>query len=421
MKVAVTGATGYIGEALLAAIAKKGYKSLALSRRPTLWADEWCEYDLFSSILSLPNDVSCVVHLAMNFEINSYSEQEKEIKAAIILAEAAKKVGAKFIYISSQTASLSAPTMYGKTKWEIENVVKAFNGVTIRPGLVYGGAPSGLFGQLTDLMRKSPFVPFFIPAPKVQPIHINDLCDAILQACKPNVQANTFCIASNNSIGFHQFLKLLSTYKLRRYSINIPIPKFFIDVAYKLLPNNIVLTKLHSLFNLPYMKTENDLSVLGLQLRDLRSGLHHSGSYRRRLLLAEGYALFTYLYREKSTLFKLRRYVKFIELNSTNEPLYFKRVICVYPNLIALIENNSNLKRKEWYQKFIYRLDVATALAEASPQGAKQFLRLDKKNSFLIAVLILSEVIFIELFFRLTSRLLSGLIKALVSEKVNQL
>lgn len=419
MRLAVTGATGYIGQALLVAIAKKGYQSLAMSRRPALGADEWCKYDLYSHELSLPDDVDCVVHLAMNFEINSSSEQEKEIRAATILAEAAQKVGAKFIYISSQTASFSAPTMYGKTKWEIEKIVKTFNGVTIRPGLVYGGVPSGLFAQLTDLMRKSPFVPCFIPAPKVQPVHISDLCDAILLACKPSVQNNIICIASNNSIGFHEFLKLLSAYKLRRYPLNIPIPRFFVDLAYKLLPNNGVLTKLHSLFNLPYMKTENDLSMLGLELRDLRSGLHHSGSYQRRLLLAEGYSFFTYLYRERSSLFKLRRYVKFIELNASKEPLYFRRVICAYPNLIALIENSSSVKNKEWSQEFMRRLDIATALAEASPQGAKTFLRLQRKNSFLIAIFVLSRAIFLELFFRLTARLFSGLIKTLALEKVN--
>lgn len=419
MKIAVTGANGYIGSALLSAIEKNNFSSLALSRRPPTKSYEWLFYDLGQKAVSLPDDVTCVVHLAMNFQINSYVEQEKEIQAVIILAEAAKKIGARFIYVSSQTASHNAPTMYGKTKWEIEKIVTTFQGVSIRPGLVYGGVPSGLFAQLTNLMQKSLFIPRFIPAPKVQPIHVNDLCKAILLACNPNVEPKTICLASRNGIGFHEFLKLLSIYKLHKFSVCVPIPRVIIDLAYKIMPNNAVLTRLHSLFNLPYMETDNDLSGLGLQLRNLRSGLHHSGSYQRRLLLAEGYALFTYIYREKSSLFKLRRYVKFIELNASKEPLYFRRVICAYPNLIALIENSSIVKNKEWSQEFIRRLDIATALAEASPQGAKTFLRLHRKNSFLIAVFVLSRVIFLEIFFRLTARLFSGLIKTLASEKVN--
>jgi len=57
---------------------------------------------------------------------------------------------------------VDAPTSYGKTKWEIEQLVLAARGYVVRPGQVYGGESNGLFGELIKFAKKSPiFQPFY--------------------------------------------------------------------------------------------------------------------------------------------------------------------------------------------------------------------------------------------------------------------
>lgn len=401
MRIAVTGATGYIGQALLVAIEKKGYKSLAMSRRPALGADEWCKYDLFSHELSLSDDVDCVVHLAMNLNIASDVEQEQELVSVKTILDAANKVSARFIYLSSQTAAENATTFYGKTKWLIEQVVITNNGIVVRPGLVYGGKAAGLYYQLQNLVRRFPVIPCFFPSPKVQPIHVDDLCEAILRISQLTKTRPVFSLAATSPLSFHTFLSLIASQRLRKLYLPVLIPRFIISFAKEILPKNPILIRLHSLFSLPVMKTVDDLAELRLDLRELSSGLHSSGSNRRRLLLEEAKVLFFYINGNCASYFPLRSYVKVIESLRNSETIGFSRLTISSPWFLGLIDNNPRMENLGWHSEFCWRLDAATYLCEASISGARRFLRLGRKNSAIYSFLICSRAVINEIAFRL--------------------
>src|SRR5690606_18848395 len=100
---------------------------------------------------------------------------EMEIHAASALLSATTALKARFIFVSSQTAQAGAPTQYGRTKHSIEQLVLESGGIVIRPGMVYGGPSLGLNGTLSRLVRKLPVLPAFLPSPRVQPVHVDDL------------------------------------------------------------------------------------------------------------------------------------------------------------------------------------------------------------------------------------------------------
>ena len=109
-------------------------------KRPLSFAPSWIFFDLsLDHLIVLPPGVDAVVHLAANTTQTTSSEDKREVFAAQMLIKAAREADARFIFISSQTARIDAPTAYGRNKWQIEQEVLLAGGWVVRPGQVYGG------------------------------------------------------------------------------------------------------------------------------------------------------------------------------------------------------------------------------------------------------------------------------------------
>ena len=171
MRILITGSTGYIGSHLTYLVSKRGHDLIMASRRkPSATAASWLPYDLSSDdAVMLPVDTAAVVHLAANTTHDNSLDKEGEVIAARRLIESAQEVGARFIFVSSQTARPDAPSAYGRTKWRIEQEVLSAGGWVVRPGLVYGGCERGLFGILAGVVRQLPGFPLLYPHPKYSP------------------------------------------------------------------------------------------------------------------------------------------------------------------------------------------------------------------------------------------------------------
>lgn len=385
MRIAITGASGYIGHRLVRAALEAGHEVLALSRRPVECAGvTWQAFDLKDSAsLLLPPGIDAIFHLAAETQGMTGCE-EMELAAARRLINAANAVGAVFLFLSSQTARADAPTAYGRTKWQIELSTLEAGGRVIRPGQVYGGPEQGLFGELCSLVRRLPLLPAFVPAPVVQPVHVDDLAQALLN-CPAQSPASVHCIAATQGIKFTKFLQLLALERTGRRLISLPLPTPLIRTAALLLgprlSGKMGLDRLGSLFTLPRMETAADLQRLSLTLRPLREGLTRSGRGRRGLLL-EGRALLAYVLRMRPANSLARRYVRAIETLRDGRSLALPESFRRTPALLALLDNARCLNA-ELRNELDWRLNAASLLGEASPQGALRFLGLYGRSSAL--------------------------------------
>lgn len=407
MKVVLTGATGYIGSRLTSLALKHDHEVVMASRqRPGNFSALWLSFDLslINSVV-LPVGTDAVVHLAANTTHTNCLEDENEVIAAQRLIKSVQEAGAKFIFISSQAARPDAPTAYGRTKWRIEQEVLSAGGWVVRPGQVYGGESRGLFGVLVKTVRQFPILPRFLPAPKVQPIHVDDLAEGLLRiAERGDVTPGVYCLAATESISFAKFLDEIATTRLRCWRGFLPVPVVAINTLASALSESLRarlgLERLRSLFDLPVMKTASDLNQLGLALRPLSSGMHPSGNDRRRCLLQEGRALFTYVLKEPPGSALLRRYVRATESLRSGRPLGLPHAMMKYPILMSLID------KAAWTDKsagteFSWRLDAVTVLAEATPLGASRFLGLGREHGMLSSLLSMANAVVWEVFWRI--------------------
>ncbi len=377
----ITGASGYIGSCLTSLAIKRGHEVIAASRQNTKsHHTPWIYFNLSSKdTIAIPAFTNVVIHLAANTSATNLLNDDVEVAAARKLLKATNEVGAKFIFISSQTARANAPTAYGKIKWQIEQEVLASGGKVIRPGLVYGRQLNGLYGRLVRIVQKLPLLPIFIPSPFLQPIHIDDLVDGILFIAENDdtVGSNIYCLASPLPISFSAFLRAIAKERLRCTRFFFPIPVFIINLIFLLKiysrETKFTFDRLQSLFNLPIMTVEASLDQIGLRPRSLDSGLHPSGNNRQRKLLQEGNAFLGYIMKRPPNKDVLRRYVRVINSLRKNQEFALPKIFLSYPILISLLDSHTR-RFSIMGEEFNWRLDAATVLAEATPEGATRFL-----------------------------------------------
>lgn len=382
MKVVITGATGYVGNRLTSLAIERGCDVVIASRQqPAFTGASWFHFDLASSeVVILPAGTDVVVHLAANTAASNLLDEVGEVAAAQRLIKSAQNAGARLIFVSSQTACADAPTAYGRIKWRIEQDVLSAGGCVIRPGQVYGAKLRGLYGTLVRVVQKLPLLPAFMPAPQVQPIHVDDLSEGLLRiAERSDINSGVYCLATSAPVSFSLFLGEIARSRLRCRRVFVPVPVVAINLFVALIGapwrTRLGLDRLRSLFELPAMATASDLSQLGLTLRPLLAGLHPSGDDRRRRLLREGQALLVYILKERPGSAVLRRYVRALEGLRGGRELGLPGVFLSFPILLSLL-GKASWSDNSSGEEFIWRLDAATMLAEASPVGAGRFLGL---------------------------------------------
>lgn len=380
MKLAITGAGGYIGERLTRTAIRQGHEVFSLSRtKPRIDSAQWIHFDLEQAEpIMLPPGITAVIHLAA-FTGTGAADRQKEFKSAIELIEAARRSNADFIFMSSQTARPDAPTGYGLSKWEIERKVLATGGLVVRPGQVYGGDERALFGTLVSMVRRYPVIPDFLPAPRIQPVHVDDLVQVLLRLVEQHHRAgpDLFCIGAPMPIGFTEFLQCIARDRVGHYRPSLPVPTALIRIAHRAfsgLPGiGPLLSRLASLFDLPSMESRDDLERLQISLRPLADGMARSGRGRRRQLLREGRSLLGHVLRVPPDASLMKRYVLAVERLSNGRSLMLPDLVLHFPGLLDMFRSVPTPEGMR-AAALAWRIHAAVMIAEASPQGAQRFL-----------------------------------------------
>lgn len=392
VKLAITGANGYIGSALISDALKRDISVLALSRKPLPQSNvSWMFFDLDATTpIQLPENIDVIVHLAAH--TTSYPQNElQEVESARHLLQSAFKIGARFIFVSSQTAQEHAPTAYGRVKWQIEQEVIRRGGWVVRPGQVYGGARQGLYGRLINFVDHLPVIPSFLPSPLIQPIHIDDLVKGLRTLIEnENIASGVYCLSDTTPVTFSSFLTYLAKYKLRRRKYYLPIPVAIMRALSRMLKNTSGFNRLNSLLNLPKMEPQASLEALNITLRPF------GFEVRRRCLLLEANAMLAYILKKRTAHpMTLRRYVRMVEAIRQNIPFNLPQFFLSHPSFIALLRPN-DWKQSSVGDEFAFRVDAATLLTESTPEGAIRFLTypVGRNRAFLFLVKIgISELI----------------------------
>ncbi|MGL4401390.1 MAG: NAD-dependent epimerase/dehydratase family protein [Luteolibacter sp.] len=228
MKIAVTGASGYVGGAIIRKLEKKGHQTLRLSRREC--AGEWLRFSLGDDPTKIPwQGIEALVHAAYDFSPRSWEEiQKRNVIPSTKLIATARQAGVRhIIFISTLSAYDGCRSLYGKAKLAIEQEALALGATIIRPGLVWGERPGGMMGSLEKLVMTLPAVPYLCGADGLRQflVHEEDLADKVYQWIFREAAHEPVSVANPTALTLREILsRIAERRKLKRVFIPIPWP-----------------------------------------------------------------------------------------------------------------------------------------------------------------------------------------------------
>lgn len=183
--IAVTGATGFVGQAVVDEACRRGTALKALARREQAPCDgvEWVRGDLAdkAALGRLVQGAKAVLHIAgvvntpdpTGFHLGNVKGTEE-------LVEAARAAGVqRFVFVSSLAAREPGLSRYGESKHHAEDVVRAsgLDWTIVRPPAIYGPRDR----EILELFKAARWGVVPMPPPgRASIVHVHDLARLLL-------------------------------------------------------------------------------------------------------------------------------------------------------------------------------------------------------------------------------------------------
>ena len=225
---AITGTGGYVGGCLKNYFAARGWEILELTRRPGPGARA-VAFQLGAEIpASALAGVDALVHCAYDFQpLRPEEIRAVNVDGTRMLFQAARAAGvARIVCLSSISAYDGCRSLYGRVKLEIERIALDCGALLVRPGLVYGSAPAGMFGKLVAQVRRSSVLPLIGDGSQIQfLVHNEDLAAFIekFTAGKIELAPRVWTAAHDRPWSFRELLSEIARGLDRKVKF-VPLP-----------------------------------------------------------------------------------------------------------------------------------------------------------------------------------------------------
>ncbi len=257
MRIAMTGATGYVGTEVLAKLLRRDHDVRALVRRPDRagpLGDLGVELvagglDGEDALRRLVAGADAVVHLVgIIAESGRQTFDAVHVRGTQSLLAAAREAGVPlFVHMSALGArGEAAATKYHRTKWQAEEAVRASGlaHVVFRPSIVAGPGNAAI-AMMLNMLRFSPVVPVIGDGRyELQPLWVGDLAEAFARAIERPDLRGTFDLGGPERLTYHQMLDHLeAALGVRRPRVGVPVGVArFAALAGAALPNAAPIT-----------------------------------------------------------------------------------------------------------------------------------------------------------------------------------
>lgn len=292
MKVLVTGASGFVGQAVVKDLKLANAYVMAVGRNlsasladQAVSIPDYCAQDAWQVPMS---GCDAVIHLAARVHV-MHDAAENPLEAflavnlhgTVNLAVAAAKAGIKrFIYVSSikvngeftdnrQFSEIDVPNPqdpYAISKWQAEQALRKIEKETgmevviLRPPLIYGAGVKANFASLLKLVDKGLPLPLANINNKRSLIYLGNFVDAIIACAEhPNAAGKTYLVSDGEDVSMSRLVKKIAI-SLNRRSYLFPFPIVLMRLLAKLTGKTESLDRLTQSLVIDDSKIRNELN-----------------------------------------------------------------------------------------------------------------------------------------------------------------
>ncbi len=226
----LTGARGYLGSCIKARFQQEGWNVIELIRNPdaeSAGAGRAVRFRLGEEVSAQSlRGADALVHCAHDFSLRDWKKIHAiNVLGAEKLFAAARQAGVgRRRFISSMSAFEGCRSLYGRSKLEVEQILSGSGALLLRPGLIYGDRPEGIFGNLVKQARNSTLLPLFGHGAQVLYLsHQSDLARVIFDHANGQVPAAPGPVSAAHEQGwtFRSILEGLAQGRKLRF-IDVP-------------------------------------------------------------------------------------------------------------------------------------------------------------------------------------------------------
>jgi uncharacterized protein YbjT (DUF2867 family) len=262
-RVFVTGASGFVGSAVVRELIGRSFAVNALVRgkKPLEIAGDIREIHAdLSDAAALDEGLrncSAAIHLVgiiMENPGKGVTFEQVHVEGTRSIVDATRRAGIRrYIHMSALGTRADAKSEYHKTKWQAEEIVRAsgLDWTIIRPSMIHG--PNGAFMKMEAkwVRKQSPpffFMPYFGAgilglggAGRLQPVYVKDVAKAFVDAIgNPKTICETYDLGGVEQLTWPQMHKAIARAVVGKNRATLAIPAWYVKLIAAVAPRSFL-------------------------------------------------------------------------------------------------------------------------------------------------------------------------------------